>query len=407
VANDDLAAIFDAQGVSPSQAIKFFRQKTNLTSERFGEVMGEAHARAFTVAGATSEALLNDIRTAVGKALTEGRTLEQFRSDFDLIVKRRGWEHTGTPGWRAQIIYQTNLSTAYSAGEYAQMTTPEALDIHPYWRYVHHACPHPRVEHMAWDGLVLPADDPWWSTHYPPNGWRCHCTVEPVSRRQLARNGWEVGTAPPLDVRPWRNPATGKTEMVPKGIDPGFAYNPGQAWAEAERARAATRLEPRAHIDGVHPEHAPPEQRRAVQREDVSRILAPGAHGEVEAGALHTVPRQALGTDTDSVRLSSDTLGKQRTHHPELTDAEYAEIPQMLADPLASYHAKPNHVGIIGRAGRRLYKIVVKRTRDRKRLYFQSMHSTSMKNARSTLRGAEVIHSDLPDELTPMDDMKE
>ncbi|MCP1217121.1 phage minor head protein [Acetobacter orientalis] len=45
---------------------------------------------------------------------------------------------------------------------------------------------------MAWDGMILPANDPWWNTHYPPNGWQCHCTVEPVSRRDLKRYNWTV-----------------------------------------------------------------------------------------------------------------------------------------------------------------------------------------------------------------------
>jgi len=46
----------------------------------------------------------------------------------------------------------------------------------------------------------------------------------------------EIGSI--LDLRddgtvPWRNPATGKTEDVPRGIDPGWDYNVGEAaWGE-------------------------------------------------------------------------------------------------------------------------------------------------------------------------------
>lgn len=32
-----------------------------------------------------------------------------------------------------------------------------------------------RPEHAAWDGITRPADDAWWQTHYPPNGWLCRC----------------------------------------------------------------------------------------------------------------------------------------------------------------------------------------------------------------------------------------
>ncbi|MCB2379813.1 hypothetical protein LGH70_19610 [Hymenobacter sp. BT635] len=34
-----------------------------------------------------------------------------------------------------------------------------------------------RPEHKAWDSITLPKSDPWWLTHYPPNGWLCRCTV--------------------------------------------------------------------------------------------------------------------------------------------------------------------------------------------------------------------------------------
>jgi hypothetical protein len=35
-----------------------------------------------------------------------------------------------------------------------------------------------------------------------------------------------------LQIRDWVNKRTGEVMKVPVGVDPGFAYNPGQAWAE-------------------------------------------------------------------------------------------------------------------------------------------------------------------------------
>ena len=229
-----LAAI----GLPPDEAIAYFRRKANVGTDHWTDVWQEAHARAFSVAGAASAALVEDFRQAVGRALEQGTTIAEFRRDFDSIVARHGWSYNGGPGWRANIIYETNLSVAYSAGRYAQMTEPATLAAFPYWRYQHNHAVHPRPQHEAWSGLVLRADDPWWSTHYPPNGWRCHCSAEPVSGGQLARG--VVGqnrqivtapeTAPPVDNRPWTNPRTGQVVQVPHGIDPGFGYNPGEAW---------------------------------------------------------------------------------------------------------------------------------------------------------------------------------
>jgi uncharacterized protein with gpF-like domain len=228
-------AILDALSLPFPEAIAFFLQKTNLPTKRWTDNYGKTNARAFSVAGAMTEALLADFRREVTEALRDGMALSEFRDRFNDIVTKHGWEHVGEPGWRATIIYETNLSTAYSAGRYAQMTEPETLAAFPYWQYVHSGAKHPRPEHLAWDGLVLRADDPFWDTHYPPNGWGCGCRVRVLSGRGLSRLGRaEPDKSPDIQLRSWTDKKSGETRMVPVGVDPGFDYNVGKAWKEAE-----------------------------------------------------------------------------------------------------------------------------------------------------------------------------
>jgi hypothetical protein len=217
------------------EAIAFFRQKERIPTAHWTDVWRTAHSRGFMVAGAAKDALLEDFQRAIQRALDEGTTLEDFRKEFDTIVERHGWSYNGTPGWRSRIIYETNLSSAYSAGRYAQMEDPAVKAVFRYRTYNHGDSVHPRPMHLSWDGITLRADDPWWDTHFTPNGWRCSCYITATSRRGLARMGKDApDAAPPLDEVPWRNPNTGEIHMIPKGIDPGFDYNPGKAWLDGD-----------------------------------------------------------------------------------------------------------------------------------------------------------------------------
>jgi uncharacterized protein with gpF-like domain len=224
-----------AIGLKPQAAIEYFLGKTRVGTEHWTDVWRAGHAHAFMVAGAASDALLADFQAAIAKALMDGTTLAEFRADFDRIVEANGWLQPHEPGWRARIIYETNLAMAYSAGEYRQLSNEDTLIAYPYWQYVHSGSAHPRRQHLAWNGLTLRADDGWWSTHYPPNGWNCGCRVRPMSGRGLARAGKPGPDAAPNEgTRPYRNAKTGEVSEVPVGIDPGFDYNPGAAWLRAE-----------------------------------------------------------------------------------------------------------------------------------------------------------------------------
>jgi SPP1 gp7 family putative phage head morphogenesis protein len=196
--------------------------------------MRAAHDRAFVVAGAMQADLLADLREAVRKGIEEGTTLEEFRRDFRALVEKNGW--TGWTGegtkageaWRTKVIYETNLRSSYAAGRYQQMQAIKHR--RPYWRYRHNdSVINPRPEHLALDGTIVHADDPFWTTHFPPNGWGCRCYVETLAARDLERLGIDPDSlqAPEVII----DPKTGD----PIGIDKGWGYAPG--------ANAATELQ--------------------------------------------------------------------------------------------------------------------------------------------------------------------
>lgn len=197
----------------------------------------DQHDAAFVVAGATKADLLADLGGAVRKAVAEGTSLEEFRKDFRETVARHGW--TGWTGegskageaWRTRVIYKTNMATSYAAGRWAQLVEGDFS----LWIYRHGGSRDPRPQHLAWDGLTLPPDHPFWQTHAPPNGWGCSCYIigarsEAAARR---RGGDPAKTLPDG----WRviDGGTG----APAGIDKGWAYAPGASASDAIRASMA------------------------------------------------------------------------------------------------------------------------------------------------------------------------
>ena len=228
--------ILEALDLPFREAVDFFRQKVRVPTERWDDIWETAHDHGFAVAGAAKVDHLAQLNKQNAKSMEQRKTLAEFRAAFDAIVERHGWSYNGTPGWRSRIIYETNLSTAYSAGRYAQLTDPDVQVHFPYWTYVHSGSAHPRRQHLAWNGLTLRADDAFWRAHYPPNGWRCGCRVSATSDDGLRRMGKTApDKAPPAETVPWRD-SRGNVHQVPKGIDPGFAYSPGAAWQEGAKA---------------------------------------------------------------------------------------------------------------------------------------------------------------------------
>ena len=224
--------------------IDFLRNKLALPSQSWDDIQRSAHDRAFIVAGAAKADLVNDLQASLVNAAQTGAGLDAWRKDFKGIVAKYGWtgwtgeDSAGGTAWRTKVIYQTNMATSYAAGRYKQLTDPEYLKVRPYWRYIHaDGVLHPRPQHLAWHGLTLKADDEFWKTHFPPNGWGCHCRVAPVSAKEgLASVNAGLGEPP----AGWQqiDPKTGAQD----GIDRGFDYAPGASTARSMQSLVNDKL---------------------------------------------------------------------------------------------------------------------------------------------------------------------
>jgi len=216
-------------GVKFNEAIDFLRQRLTLPDGAWLKLLQEVDTAARDRSAGMNEAMVRDVLEAVSKALEEGSTVETFRDDFDAIAAARGWAGDNTAGWRSALTFRVMTAQAMAAGRWRQIQRLKGR--RPWLRYITAGDHRVRDAHRAWHGTILHADDPWWNTHFPPNGFNCRCHVQLLSDRDLERYGLSVTPEAPRLKTVIRfvhgaNERAGPVE-VPAGIDPGFLVNFG------------------------------------------------------------------------------------------------------------------------------------------------------------------------------------
>lgn len=216
------------------EAVDYFKKKINIPTKRWNSLKGAMHTRAFTVAGAMRADILLDFRNAVDRAIEKGDSLQDFRDNFYKIASK--WraadpsfdakmEKPKYGAWRSKVIYQTNMLSAAAAAQERQARAMP--DVFTHAKYVCMMLPGSREEHKAWNGTVLPVNDPWWEKHSPPNGFGCLCEKEFISKYEMDRGDEKVTRAPT---------AANDTRNIGENWD----YSIGDADAENQRLRKYT-----------------------------------------------------------------------------------------------------------------------------------------------------------------------
>ena len=384
-------ARIELKALPPAEAVRYFRQKGFKVAFDWRDVWQGEHARAFTVAKSMRLDVLRDIRGVLDSALSEGKTYRQFADELTPQLQAKGWwgkqtltdPKTGEPRLvqlgsprRLRIIYDVNMRTAHAAGAWERMQRTKKR--RPFLRYSAVLDERTRPDHRAWHGTVLEADDPWWNTHYPPNGWRCRCIAVQMSRRDLRRFRHKVSRSPKVKRRRYRNKRTGETHMVPEGIDPGFGYNVGKA-----HIRAVRRLEIEK-MEGLPDDLVRGAIRVRLAEADAADFLRGRRPGTIPVGVLPQSLADALGARARVVGLSDATAAKQTKH--AIAPADY-QLVQRAIDSGEVVQEGPRHLALVVRgtestgpfravvksnaAGDELYLISFRRTNDAQRLKFR------------------------------------
>lgn len=231
----------------PEKAVAYFRRKGRRVSFDWHSMWKEAHATAFTVANCAKLDVLRDLQLGVRTMLKEGKSEQWFVRTLEPVLRAKGWwgprdevnPRTGEvitvqqgSQWRLGLIARQNVQNAVNAGRWQEQW--DNREDQPFLRYVSLNDARTRPDHRALHGKVFPLEDPFWQSHYPPNGWNCRCYVQGVSEARLKRRGWKVerseGKIISREIR-IRDRRSG--EVTPRSVT-GYALGPGRVvWTDA------------------------------------------------------------------------------------------------------------------------------------------------------------------------------
>ena len=336
------------------------RRGTSLfRSEHWATVWQEQHYAGFTIARSAGFDILKDIHTALVSAMENGTTFANFKRNIIPVLQKKGWwgrtsvidPDTGETRTvqlgsvrRLETIFDVNMRVSYAQGRWEQQQ--DLKDAFPYLRYEGILDSKIRPQHRRWHGTILPIDHPWWKTHYPPNGWRCRCDAVAVSADDIKRYGWKISGDPEDEgTMTWVNPTTGEVMDVPVGIDPGWAYNPGDTDRAAQLgiamleklARLPVQLEIAAIMQTA--QLLPDAELSPMGRvpELVRQLIYDGFDEWTESpkapfplAVISADDAAVIGSSARIVCLSPSTYAKQKRNYPELTEDDYALVQEAV-----------------------------------------------------------------------------
>ncbi len=168
------------------EAIAAFRKRVPMPRDEWDELEQSQREYAFTVSGVAQAEMVSQVWDAIDSAVTNGEDFEAFKDRIaDVLAESWG----GPNPARVETIFRTNINTTYNAGRRTVFTAPAVREARPYWRF--EMIDDSRTCDIcgACEGVILPADDPWWDDHVGPLHFSCRCSFTALSDADASEEG--------------------------------------------------------------------------------------------------------------------------------------------------------------------------------------------------------------------------
>lgn len=162
------------------EAMQYAQLKKIVLPDEFYSLDLRTRQYASTVSFLTSLEQINTVMQAVNKSIADGSTFEDFKDH----VADKG---IGLPESYLDNVFRTNIQSAYAHGRWQQQQRNKAA--RPYLMYSAIDDSRVRPTHLAMNRIIRHIDDPFWLIWYPPNGFRCRCTVIALTEAQALKYG--------------------------------------------------------------------------------------------------------------------------------------------------------------------------------------------------------------------------
>ncbi len=219
-----------------TEAIRDLLRRVAIRPEVWDAMMASAREAYFKVAGISQLSVLQDVLESLQVSVANGTSFADFKKEVRPALEAQ-WKGTvKNPPARIETIFRTNVQTAYNRGAHAQRTDPAVVEARPFWQF--RATDDDRTSEICepLDGVILPANDPFWADHTPPLHYNCRSqivTLDPEEVAEEVANGTGREEAPAVAPQEGfgRAPETDLSDPASADVS---------KWDEGLRARAET-----------------------------------------------------------------------------------------------------------------------------------------------------------------------
>ena len=306
--DDPLPVNFDFDR-APADALESLdsRKTGERISWNWRDTWQEQHREAFVVAKMAKADMLKEVHDSIHEAMEKGMPYAEWRKKMEASLQDRWIGKTLGELWdelpeeekkkhprpegaeagkrieasRLRTIYYTNSIVSHQAGQYKQLM--KQAEDYPYWRYKTAGDSRVRKSHRALHNKVFRFTDPFWETHYPPNGWFCRCSVEALDDFDLKHlDGKEIIVEDGGSHVSWKTLPNGDRVAVWKDGDqqvecaPGWSYNvgkPGYRQQVADEKAKEYPMDLRKQIEAESAKEDQEQSERTKKLEEIAKRL--------------------------------------------------------------------------------------------------------------------------------------